>query len=134
MTWSRLLLAAFLVVCVISATTQAADLPDIPENVPSAMVNQTEADRALREQVASVFLKLQKTLILEQTRGIQEVSLYRERAPAVVLIATNESFGSGTIIDGEGNVLTNWHVVDGYSQVAVAFKPEKGKDLKKEHS
>jgi len=132
MTWPRILMAAFLAVGVMSATGEATDLPNFPESVLPAIVNQTEADFALRERIASVFPKLQKTLILEQTRGLQGVSLYRERAPTVVLIATKERLGSGTIIDDEGHVLTNWHVIAGNSPITVIFKPQKGEDLKKD--
>ena len=38
---------------------------------------------------------------------------------AVVLIYTDDSSGSGTLISSEGHILTNWHVVDGYSTVNV---------------
>ena len=36
---------------------------------------------------------------------------------------TKEGFGSGSLLDTAGNILTNWHVVKGYEYVAVVFKP-----------
>jgi S1-C subfamily serine protease len=41
----------------------------------------------------------------------------------VVLIATKAGFGSGALIGNSGEILTNWHVIKGYSVVAVVFKP-----------
>jgi len=41
---------------------------------------------------------------------------------SVVLIYTDDSSGSGTLISSEGHILTNWHVVDGYSTVDVLVR------------
>lgn len=71
-------------------------------------------------------------MILERTRGPKEVELYRKAAPAVVLVVTQEGFGSGAIINGQGDVITNGHVVRAYPAVVVVFKPKDGTDLKKE--
>jgi S1-C subfamily serine protease len=47
-----------------------------------------------------------------------------------VWVATKEGFGSGSLVDSAGDILTNWHVVRGYDYVAVAFKPSvEGKVL-----
>ncbi|MBI3988854.1 MAG: trypsin-like peptidase domain-containing protein [candidate division NC10 bacterium] len=53
-------------------------------------------------------------------------------APAVVLVLTNEGFGSGAILDGQGHVITNWHVVGANPLVVVVFKPKDGTELTKE--
>jgi len=47
----------------------------------------------------------------------------------VVLVVTNEGFGTGSIIDEKGTVLTNWHVIQGYETVAVIFKPPLGEEV-----
>ena len=57
-------------------------------------------------------------------------SVFRSTAPGVVLIGTGESFGSGSLLDLDGHILTNWHVVEGYSQVGVVFMPPKNGALK----
>ncbi|MBI3327035.1 MAG: trypsin-like peptidase domain-containing protein [Nitrospinae bacterium] len=88
--------------------------------------------RASEERIASVLQKIGKNLILERTRGLKEVELYRRAAPAVVLVVTNEGFGSGAIIDRQGHVITNWHVVSTFPHVVVVFKPKDGTELKKE--
>jgi S1-C subfamily serine protease len=56
-------------------------------------------------------------------RGAKEAQLYRKLSPAVVLVLTNDGLGSGSLINKQGDVLTNWHVVKGYRQVGVIFKP-----------
>ena len=63
-------------------------------------------------------------------RGAREVSLYAQRSPAVALILTNEGLGSGSLLNEDGDIITNWHVVAGYSEVGVIFKPEvEGRQL-----
>ena len=47
----------------------------------------------------------------------------RTISPAVVLVATKEGIGSGSLLDTAGNIVTNWHVVKGYEYVGVIFKP-----------
>ena len=48
-------------------------------------------------------------------------ALYQQVLPGVVSIQTGASLGSGFVFDGEGHVVTNQHVVEGASQVEVAF-------------
>ena len=67
----------------------------------------------------------------ESVRGIKEVHLFKEISPSVVLIATEDGIGTGSVINREGDVVTNWHVVDGYEKVAVVFKPATRRSLQK---
>jgi S1-C subfamily serine protease len=48
-------------------------------------------------------------------------ALYQQVLPGVVAIRTGNSEGSGFVIDSEGHVVTNQHVVEGASQVEVNF-------------
>jgi S1-C subfamily serine protease len=57
------------------------------------------------------------------TRSAKDAQIYRAVSPSVVLILTKNGLGSGTLIGSAGEVITNWHVVSGYSSVAVVFKP-----------
>jgi len=56
-------------------------------------------------------------------RSARDAEIYRVTAPSVVKILTNSGFGSGSLIGSAGEILTNFHVVKGQSQVAVVFKP-----------
>jgi S1-C subfamily serine protease len=79
---------------------------DIPTNQISKFANSTTP--------------LDGTGAVRNAKGRQ---LYLTVSPAVVLVATKEGFGSGSLLDTAGNILTNWHVVKGYEYVAVIFKP-----------
>lgn len=59
-------------------------------------------------------------------------ALFDEVRPSIVRITTGqieespfdfgqEGLGSGVVLDGEGSILTNYHVVNGYDQVTVTF-------------
>ncbi|MDB9751971.1 serine protease [Gammaproteobacteria bacterium] len=57
-------------------------------------------------------------------RGAKEIKLYSSLSPKIVMVLTNESVGTGSIIDISGNIITNWHVVAGYNTVGIIYKPE----------
>jgi S1-C subfamily serine protease len=61
--------------------------------------------------------------IVGSNRSARDAEIYRVTAPSVVKILTNSGFGSGSLIGSSGEILTNFHVVKGQSQVAVVFKP-----------
>jgi len=67
-------------------------------------------------------------------RGAREIELYRSLAPSVALIATDDAFGSGSLIalkpvagaaPKTGVLLTNAHVVGDAAEVGVIFKPRQ---------
>jgi S1-C subfamily serine protease len=55
-------------------------------------------------------------------RGAQEIAVYRQAAPAVVLLKTKEGSGSGIVLQN-GLIATNRHVVQGVGGVQIFFKP-----------
>ena len=63
------------------------------------------------------------TEVTGPVRSAKGQQIYRAVSPGVVLIVTKEGFGSGSLLDTAGDILTNWHVVKGYEYVAVVFKP-----------
>ena len=74
---------------------------------------------------------IKKNLILAENRGSEGLPVYKKAAQAVVLIVTNKETDSGSILDRNRRILTNYHVVQGFERVAIFFKPEKGIELKK---
>jgi S1-C subfamily serine protease len=57
------------------------------------------------------------------SRSAKDAQIYKAISPAVVLVVNKESLGSGSLLSTDGTVITNYHVVKGYSSVAVVFKP-----------
>ncbi|MBI4848906.1 MAG: CHAT domain-containing protein [Nitrospirae bacterium] len=92
-------------------------------------------ERSTNEKTIENSLKnIKNNIMLEESRGVGGVHVYKEASPAVVLVVTNEGFGSGSVLDKQGNVLTNWHVINGYERVVVFFKPKKEAALNKENA
>jgi hypothetical protein len=83
-------------------------LSDIPTNQISKFANSTTP--------------LDVTGAVRSAKGGQ---IYRAVSPAVVLVATKEGFGSGSLLDTAGNILTNWHVVKGYEYVGCSFQADR---------
>jgi len=127
-----LLLAKSIVEDKQSLTAEGA-YPEIPESLISGLDSLTTAQDGMQAHVSSALMKVGKNLVLEDTRGAKEVSAYRKVAPAVVfVISKDKAFGSGVVIDAEGNIITNWHVVGDAPNVVVVFKPKNSAELKKE--
>ena len=49
------------------------------------------------------------------------VALYESVSPGTVAIITDQGQGSGFVYDGQGNVVTNYHVIEGATSVEVRF-------------
>jgi len=66
------------------------------------------------------------------TRGGTGVSVFRSASPSVVLVIVGDvkkeqfeptGLGTGVVINSTGDILTNWHVIAGYSSAVVFLKP-----------
>jgi hypothetical protein len=85
------------------------DLQNVKSELPIARLSEI-AQRSIRDLPA-------------RTRSAKDAQIYRSISPSVVLVVTKEGLGSGSLISASGLVVTNLHVVKGYSYVAVVFKP-----------
>ena len=57
------------------------------------------------------------------TRSAKDAEIYRTLSPSVVEVRTKDGLGSGSLVSTSGEIITNWHVVNGSTLVAVVFKP-----------
>jgi S1-C subfamily serine protease len=81
------------------------------------------ADARLFSSIASEeALATQFKEAIPHTRGPQDISLFREAAPSVVLILAKDALGSGSLLQ-DNVILTNLHVVKENGEVAIVFKP-----------
>ncbi len=101
----------------------------LSEETVKSIYSGTQKSADFNQRIASSLQKLSKNLILENTRGTKEITAYQKVAPAVVLILTESGFGSGSVIDAKGQVITNWHVVRNYPDVVVIFKAKNSAEL-----
>ena len=81
------------------------------------------ADARLFSSIASEeALATQFKEAIPHTRGPQDIPLFRDIAPSVVLILAKDALGSGSLLQ-DNEILTNLHVVDKNREVTVVFKP-----------
>ena len=114
-----------------SGAAQATDLQKLQFPKPgeraafswgSGVLDALGSDHVSAATVSGLVHRLQSGDEL-RLRGAREATLFRKLSPAVVLIVTDESIGSGSVFFPEKNIFTNWHVVAGYETVTVVFKP-----------
>jgi S1-C subfamily serine protease len=70
--------------------------------------------------------------MIAATRSAKDAEIYRIISPSVVLVATKDGLGSGSLVDSSGDIVTNWHVVRGYDFVAVVYSSHPLKALNRE--
>lgn len=82
-------------------------------------------DTATRDQAAGVYG------VYGSKALASPALIYKERAPGVVLVASQDRFGTGVVVSLRGDIVTNAHLLDnahrakGQDWLAVWFKPEK---------
>jgi hypothetical protein len=116
---------------VISTATRAQDVVDVaPSNFPSKMEQQGrpagnskgeikrpdvgEVSELLRGVATTSLSSLAQRQFSDagvRTRSAKDAEIYRAASPSVVLVVSNDSFGSGSIIGNAGEIITNWHVI-----------------------
>jgi len=116
----------------VSRVEEVADLSPQEQAVLGHSPPPSAASLPFDKQILSALEQLPKTLLLEETRGPNDVALYKKAAPATVLLVTDKSLGSGVVVDPAGHIVTNAHVVEDANKIAVVFKPEHGVSIEEE--
>ena len=101
----------------------------ISDNVSSISVQKKpRRDSVIKINLKSSYIPknesigLVKSYKAQDTRGSGS-AIYKMNADSTPLIINKEAMGTGSIIALTGEILTNWHVIQGANTVQVAFKP-----------
>ncbi len=104
-------------------TIEGAPVPELPENAPDLQVTVNPGD--FIEPTVAPTPELPS---FSNNTGTQQellVALYERVNPGVVLIQVlgdqSSGLGSGFVVDKQGNIVTNYHVVEGANSVEVDF-------------
>jgi S1-C subfamily serine protease len=97
------------------------DAPHAATNFPADTLRNVGGDLPLAELSRIANEPLSE--VPPQGRSAKDAQIYRAASTSVVLVATKDGLGSGTVIGPFGDILTNRHVVRGNGQVGVVFKP-----------
>ena len=99
--------------------------PGVAEGIPNDVLPPSDApsvDELSAPLIGQALVSLFKDAF-PHTRGAPDILLFRNVAPSVVLIWTNDgALGSGSLLK-DNTILTNRHVVGGEREVTVLFKP-----------
>ena len=106
--------------------------PAANHTIPSSLTLPSGESASFHKRIAEVLSGLPKTLLVEESRGATDISVYKKAAPATVLVVTDQGLGSGVVLSSTGEVITNYHVIQNAKKVVVIFKPEKGVQIRKE--
>lgn len=100
--------------------------------LPSAQAGVAH-DAILAEKFAAMLQKVEQAdADLPKMRGAHEIKIFESTSSAVVLIFSLDErgnpngLGSGSVLNTNGQILTNMHVVEDADRVAVVFKPRSG--------
>lgn len=85
-----------------------------------------ESDNKFRLKLIDLSKSIKENLNLERERKYNNNELYKNYSSAVVLIVCNKNLGSGILINNNGQIITNYHIIKDQEEISVIFKPEKG--------
>lgn len=137
--WLILLLAFFTLACNLG---ELSSLVSPPTPAPAAAPSPTATPTAAVLPATSVTEGVTNETALVDAAGLdfaerRNIEVYRRVAPSVVNITTQvlrrsfffevipeEGAGSGFVLDQEGHILTNYHVVEGAQSVEVTFSDD----------
>ncbi len=98
----------------------------ISENLGSILDNNSSQTRTILKIMEDS--KDTELTSSSKTRGVKEIRIFEETAPAVVFIATYTppGHGTGVLISNDGLIFTNSHVVGEAKKVYIYFMPKYG--------
>jgi 2-alkenal reductase len=118
------------VLILVTAACSAALSPDVavgPETVDADQIAESvlaKVEAQLAEEVEMIRItntEIAATSALDRDLEETLIDLYQQANPAVVFILLSNSSGSGFLIDDQGHIVTNNHVIENGSDYEVVF-------------
>jgi S1-C subfamily serine protease len=112
------------------------ELFDNSKNVIQAFIRTKQ--NPIEQDIINVMDEVERGKVLEAARGTGGSLVYKKAAPAVVVVVSIKGqedikgMGSGAILDTEGHVVTNWHVVQDIPDAVVILKPSTGVEIRED--
>ena len=96
--------------------------PQIIENIGLSLNN----DSSTSQTILSILNDSINTVLNmdNSARGVNEIRIFEQSAPGVVLVDAYSGMGSGALVSRDGHIFTNSHVVGDAKKVHVYFMPK----------
>lgn len=99
----------------------------------TSFVSAFDINKSLEKRVVDVDEILEIADVLDEVHKNNSMkfrgntsNFFAKYADGIVAIFTDGGTGSGVVINDEGHVVTNWHVIEGFDVAKVVFKPPVG--------